>query len=54
MLRRRLGSALLVTDAIDAAAARFYAHHGLVRLSDDYPCRMVLDLRPILAPATTR
>lgn len=41
---------LLVTDAIDGAAARFYEHHGLVRLSDEYPCRMVLDLRPIIAP----
>ncbi|HLK93181.1 MAG TPA: GNAT family N-acetyltransferase [Polyangia bacterium] len=41
---------LLVTDAIDAAAARFYERHGLVRLSDEYPCRMVLDLRPVLEP----
>lgn len=41
---------LLVTDAIDATATRFYERHGLVRLSDDYPCRMVLDLRPILEP----
>jgi hypothetical protein len=39
---------LLVTDAIDADAARFYQHRGLVRLGDQYPCRMVLDLRPIL------
>ena len=39
---------LFVTDAIDAAAARFYERRGLVRLSDEYPCRMVLDLRPIL------
>jgi GNAT superfamily N-acetyltransferase len=38
---------LLVTDA---TAARFYERHGLVRLSDEYPCRMVLDLRPILEP----
>jgi GNAT superfamily N-acetyltransferase len=41
---------LLVTDAIDATAARFYERHGLVRLGDEYPCRMVLDLRPILEP----
>ena len=41
---------LLVTDAIDATAARFYERHGLVRLSDEYPCRMVLDLRPIIEP----
>ena len=39
---------LFVTDAIDADAARFYERRGLVRLSDEYPCRMVLDLRPIL------
>jgi GNAT superfamily N-acetyltransferase len=39
---------LLVTDAIDGAAARFYERHGLVRLSDEYPCRMALDLRAIL------
>ncbi|HEV3031564.1 MAG TPA: GNAT family N-acetyltransferase [Polyangia bacterium] len=39
---------LFVTDAIDADAAGFYERHGLVRLSDTYPCRMVLDLRPIL------
>jgi GNAT superfamily N-acetyltransferase len=41
---------LLVTDAIDVTAARFYERHGLVRLGDEYPCRMVLDLRPILEP----
>jgi GNAT superfamily N-acetyltransferase len=39
---------LLVTDAIDADAARFYERRGLVPLSDGYPCRMVLDLRPIV------
>jgi GNAT superfamily N-acetyltransferase len=41
---------LLVTDAIDEDAARFYQHRGLVRLSDVFPCRMVLDLRPIIGP----
>ena len=41
---------LFVTDAIDAAATRFYEHHGLVRLGDEHPCRMVLDLQPILEP----
>ena len=41
---------LLVTDAIDADAARFYERRGLIRLSDEYPCRLVLDLRPILGP----
>jgi GNAT superfamily N-acetyltransferase len=39
---------LLVTDAIDADATRFYERRGLARLSDEYPCRMVLDLRPIV------
>jgi GNAT superfamily N-acetyltransferase len=39
---------LLVTDAIDEDAARFYERRGLARLSDEYPCRMVLDLRPIV------
>jgi GNAT superfamily N-acetyltransferase len=39
---------LFVTDAIDADAARFYERRGLVRLSEMYPCRMVLDLLPIV------
>lgn len=39
---------LFVTDAIDAPAARFYEHFGLARLADLFPCRMVLDLRPLL------
>jgi GNAT superfamily N-acetyltransferase len=39
-----LGFRLLVTDAIDDDAARFYEHFGLRRLSDGFPCRMVLDL----------
>lgn len=39
---------LFVTDAIDAEASRFYERFGLVRLGDELPCRMVLDLRPIL------
>ena len=39
---------LLVTDAIDAGAADFYRRHGLIALGDSYPCRMVLDLQPIL------
>ena len=37
-----------VTDALDAEAARFYAHFGLAPLGDDFPCRRVLDLRPLL------
>ncbi len=39
---------LFVTDASDADAARFYERRGLVRLGNEYPCRMVLDLRPIV------
>lgn len=40
---------LFVTDAIDAQASRFYERFGLVRLGEEYPCRMVLDLEPLLA-----
>jgi GNAT superfamily N-acetyltransferase len=39
---------VLVTDAIDDNAARFYEHFGLVRLAPVAPCRMVLDLKPVL------
>jgi GNAT superfamily N-acetyltransferase len=39
---------LFVTDALDADAASFYRHFGLVSLADAYPCRMVLDLKPLL------
>lgn len=42
---------VLVTDAIDEDSARFYEHFGLARLSEGYPCRMVLDLRPLLPDA---
>lgn len=38
---------LFVTDAIDGEAVRFYERFGLARLSDRYPCRMVLDLKPL-------
>lgn len=41
---------LFVTDAIDESAARFYERFGLVRLGDGFPCRMVLDLLPLLRP----
>lgn len=41
-----VGFRLFVTDALDAEAMRFYQHFGLAPLSDDFPCRMVLDLRP--------
>jgi GNAT superfamily N-acetyltransferase len=40
---------LLVTDAIDAAAVRFYERFGLTSLGDEYPCRMVLSVKPLLA-----
>ena len=39
---------LLVTDAIDEAAAGFYERFGFLRVSDEFPCRMVLDLKPLL------
>lgn len=39
---------LFITDALDAEAVGFYRHFGLASLSDSYPCRMVLDLRPLL------
>jgi GNAT superfamily N-acetyltransferase len=42
---------LLVTDAIDEAAAKFYERFGFSRLADDFPCRMVLDLKPLLGAA---
>jgi len=41
---------LFVTDAIDETAARFYERFGFSRLADDFPCRMVLDLKPLLGP----
>ena len=39
---------LFVTDALDAEAQSFYAHFGCAPLNDDFPCRMVLDLKPLL------
>ncbi|MBX3250816.1 MAG: GNAT family N-acetyltransferase [Myxococcales bacterium] len=41
-----VGFRVFVTDALDAAAARFYERFGMRRLSDTFPARMVLDLRP--------
>lgn len=38
---------LFVTDAIDETAARFYERFGFARLADEFPCRMVLDLKPL-------
>ena len=39
---------LFVTDAIDVQAARFYERFGLHRLSDAYPARLVLDIKPLI------
>lgn len=39
---------LLVTDAIDEAATRFYEHHGFARLGAAAPGRLVLDLEPLM------
>lgn len=39
---------LFVTDAIDDRAVRFYRRFGLHRLSDAYPARMVLDIKPLV------
>lgn len=39
---------LFVTDALDGNAARFYERFGLQRLSDEFPARMVLDIKPLL------
>jgi len=39
---------LFVTDAIDEAAAKFYERFGFTRLAEEFPCRMVLDLKPLL------
>lgn len=39
---------LLVTDAIDEPASRFYERFGLKRLSAAYPARMVLDIEPLI------
>ena len=39
---------LFVTDAIDEQAASFYERFDLVRLGEEFPLRMVLDLKPLL------
>ena len=41
---------LFVTDATDDAAVSFYEHFGLMRLGTAFPCRMVLDLKPLVTP----
>ena len=39
---------LFVTDAIDETAAAFYERFGFTRLMEEFPCRMVLDLKPLV------
>lgn len=39
---------LFATDAIDQGAMDFYQRFGLTRLGERFPCRMVLDLKPLL------
>ena len=43
---------LFVTDAIDENALRFYERFGLVALSDRFPARMVLDIKPLISSNT--
>lgn len=43
-----VGFRVLTSDAIDEAAVGFYEHFGFVRITSKPPCRMVLDLRPLL------
>ncbi len=45
---------LFVTDAIDEAAAKFYERFGFTRLADEFPCRMVLDLKPRTGKASSQ
>jgi len=40
---------LFATDAIDEAAAGFYERFGFSRLANAFPCRMVLDLKPLIS-----
>jgi GNAT superfamily N-acetyltransferase len=39
---------LFVTDALDESAARFYERFGLQRLSEEFPARTVLDIKPLV------
>jgi ribosomal protein S18 acetylase RimI-like enzyme len=52
--RGPVGFRLLVADAIDDAALRFYERLGLVSVGTEFPCRAVLDLLPLVAPGSTR
>lgn len=40
---------IFVTDAIDGAAVKFYQRFGLTRLGSEFPCRMAMDIAPLLA-----
>jgi GNAT superfamily N-acetyltransferase len=42
---------LFMTDAIDEAAAKFYERYGFTRLATEFPCRMVMDLKPLVRQA---
>ena len=48
-----IGFRVVVTEAKNERAATFYARRGLVALTDRWPRRMVLDLKPLL-PGRTR
>lgn len=39
-----------VTDASDPQAEGLYERFGSVKVTDGHPCRMILDLRPLLEP----
>lgn len=44
-----IGFRVLVTDAKNDRAASFYERRGLIRLTEGrWPCRMVLDLKPLV------
>ncbi len=45
---------LFVTDALDENAVRFYERFGLQPLSEVFPARMVLDLKPVMATVKSR
>jgi GNAT superfamily N-acetyltransferase len=47
-----LSCRLLVADAIDEQAARFYERFAMSRISESFPARMVLDLSSLLGSTT--
>lgn len=47
-----LSCRLLVADAIDEQAARFYERFAMSRISETFPARMVLDLSSLLGSTT--